>query len=101
MAYKQGQSPLEFAQKWQQTNAHPISEYIGSGLSQLELHKGIEPDVVKSLMSEYPNYAPKGAQVVNNAAPAIPAAPDRVSGKVYSLPNGNFRWRDTGWERVQ
>lgn len=31
-------------------------------------------------------------------AKALPALKDRIAGKVYPLPSGNFKWTATGWE---
>jgi hypothetical protein len=84
------------------TGQDKYNKKIADAYSSLPIPKNDPaiPEIVKHIHGQYGRYGYE-TKAATPQAPAIPAAADRVVDQVYATPNGNFRWKGTGWERVK
>jgi hypothetical protein len=104
--------PAQHELKWPHQKGNELERFKRDAFEELPVSKYVSERQIKSLQESYkdketgatfkPRYVDRKAEPASAAAPAaIPPAADRVVDQVYTTPKGDFRWKGTGWERVQ
>lgn len=98
LAYKRGTDPFDFAKEWESKNGRSLNQDVATGLSQLKLHEGMSPDVIKSLYEKYGKYGytPQGMQ--ESQKPVAPTvAPGQQTGERKQFKQGWGVWNGSQW----
>ena len=104
--------PSKHELNWPYQSGNELAKFKRDAFEELPVSSRVSEQQIKSLQESYkdketgatfrPRYVDKKNEPAPAAAPAvIPPAADRVMDQVYPTPKGNFRWKGTGWERVQ